>query len=246
MTLKTVGAEVVERFGQDVLVRIRWRDSVQAGECLRIVRPVSKVERFLFTRNRLSPGVLRRISVLACLLIPVLILLNTLVSHVPGVPYIFSAGVTVVLLSAGLVSGSWFLFGAGMVDRLQDDPLRAMKAPAVPVPDWWIDRMEEVTPMAVRAFQSAFLAHEVDQERIRSGEMLQGQFVPSQPSYRSLGAGVAHVVEHRRRLGELLSRELLTEEHCREMLRVAEEPAVPAHVAGRTDAADVRAWVRGI
>lgn len=244
MTLKTTGAEVVEADGKNLLVRIRWRDGTQVGESLRIVRPVSLIERTLFRKDRISPRMLKRTSVLAYLLIPVLIFLNTVVPRIPGVPYLLVLGVSAVLLGVALTAGLWFLFGAGMVDRLQENPLRAMKAPAVPVPDWWIDRTEEVTPKAIRALQAAFLAHEVDQERIRSGKVLQGRFTPAQQSHQSLEVGLAYLAEHKRHLADLLSRESLAEDHLQEMLRVAEEPAIPSKVTSRADAADVRAWAK--
>lgn len=244
MTLKTTGAEVVEADGKNLLVRILWREGGLRGESLRIVHPVSRVERALFRKSRLSPGMLKRVSVLAYLLIPVLIFLNVVVPRFPAIPYVLVLAVSIILLGVALTAGFWFFFGAGMVDRLQEYPLRAMKAPAVPAPDWWGQQTTAITPEAIHAFQAAFLAREVDQERIHSGEVLQGQFTPTQQSYRSLANGLAYLAEHKRHLTELLTTESLAEDHIREMFRVAEEPAIPASTVNRTDAGDVRAWAK--
>lgn len=244
MTLKTTGAEVVEASGKTLLVRIHWRDGGQRGESLRIVRPVSRIERFLFAKDRLSPGMLKRVSVLAYLLIPVLIFLNTVVPRIPTVPYLAVLALTFILVIVAFTGGFWFFFGAGMVDRLQENPLRAMKAPAVPCPDWWVSRMDEITPEAIRAFQAAYLAREVDAERTRRGEVIRGRFTPAQKSYRSLEIGLGYLAEHKRHLTELLAKESLEEGHISEMLRVAEEPAIPAKVASASDADDVRSWAR--
>lgn len=244
MTLKTTGAEVVEASEKTLLVRIHWRDGGQRGESLRIVRPVSRIERFLFAKDRLSPGMLKRVSILAYLLIPVLIFLNTVVPRIPSIPYLLVLGVSLILLIVALTAGFWFFFGAGMVDRLQDAPLRAMKAPAVPAPDSWATRVDEVTPEAIHAFQVAYLAREVDVERIRHGEVLRGRFTPTQQSYRSLVVGLAYLAEHKRRLTELLAVESLDAAHLAEMLRVANEPAIPAKTTSASDADDVRSWAR--
>lgn len=244
MPVKTTGAEVVTSTDKATLVRIHWRNGNERGESLRIVHPVSSVERFLFRKNRLSPTMLKRVSVLTYLLIPVLIFLNTVVPRIPSIPYLLVLAVSLILLIVACTAGFWFFFGAGMVDRLQETPLRAMKAPAVPAPDWWTARADEVTSEAVRAFQVAYLAREVDAERIRHGEVLRGRFTPAQQSYRSIGIGVGYLAEHKRRLTELLSTGSLEAGHFREMLRVAEEPAVPAKTISASDTDDVRAWAR--
>lgn len=244
MTAKTLGAEVIKRTDTALLIRIPWRDGNQRGQSLRIVHPVSPIERALFRDDRITPTMLRRVSVLAYLLIPVLIFLNTVVPRIPSIPYPLVLGVSLILLIVALTAGFWFFFGAGMVDRLQDAPLRAMKAPAVPVPDSWATRVDEVTPEAIHALQVAYLAREVDVERIRHGEVLQGRFTPAQQSYRSLEIGLAYLAEHKRRLTELLAVESLDAEHLAEMLRVANEPAIPAKTTSASDADDVRSWAR--
>lgn len=244
MTLKTTGAEVVEASEKALLVRIHWRDGGQQGESLRIVRPVSRIERFLFSKDRLSPGMLKRVSVLAYLLIPVLMLLNTVVPRIPTVPYLAVLALTFILVIVAFTGGFWFFLGAGMVDRLQENPLRAMRAPAVPCPDWWVSRMDEITPEAIHAFQVAYLAREVDAERTRRGEVIRGRLTPTQKPYRSLEIGLGYLAEHKRHLTELLAKESLEEVHISEMLRVAEEPAIPAKVTSASDADDVRSWAR--
>ena len=244
MTVKALGAEIVKKTDTALLIRIPWRDGYMRGQSLRIVRPVSPIERFLFRDNRLSPAMLRRVSVLAYLLIPVLILLNTVVPRFPSIPYPLVLGASLILLIVALTAGFWFFFGAGMVDRLQDAPLRAMKAPTVPAPDSWSARVEEITPEAVHAFQVAYLAREVDRERICHGKVLQGRFTPAQQSYRSLEVGLAYLAEHKRRLTELLELESLDAEHLAEMVRMAKEPAIPVKTTSASDADDVRSWAR--
>lgn len=244
MPVKTTGAEVVSSTEKATLVRIHWRDGGERGASLRIVHPYSFIERFLFRQDRLSPRVLKRVSLTAYLLIPVLIFLNTVVAHIQGVPYAAVLTLTAVILAVALASGVWFFFGAGLVDRLQGDPLRAMKAPGVPAPDWWVGREGEITDEGVRAFQRAYLAREADAERAREGEVLRGLIVPGQGGYSSLSLGLGYLAEHRRRLTALLSIESLDEEHFREMARVAEEAGVPADVASGVTAPGVRAWVK--
>lgn len=246
MPVKTIGAEVVSSFDKADLIRIRWKNDGERGVSLRIAHPVSVIERFLFRKDRLSPGMLKRVSVLAYILIPVLIFLNTVIPRIPAIPYLAVLAVTAILLAVALAAGFWFFFGAGMVDRLQENPLRAMKAPAVPVPDSWASRMDEVTQESVRALQKAYLAREVDVERARTGEVLRGQFSPGQESHRALTLGLGHLAEHKRHLTELLAAESLDAAHVKEMRRVAEELSIPTKIATSPIAEEVRDWVRNV
>lgn len=246
MPVKTTGAEVVSSTEKATLVRIHWRDGGERGASLRIVHPYSFIERFLFRQDRLSPRVLKRVSLTAYLLIPVLIFLNTVVAHIQGVPYAAVLTLTAVILAVALASGVWFFFGAGLVDRLQGDPLRAMKAPGVPAPDWWVGREGEITDEGVRAFQRAYLAREADAERAREGEVLRGQFSPGQESHRALTLGLGHLAEHKRHLTELLAAESLDAAHVKEMRRVAEELSIPTKIATSPIAEEVRDWVRNV
>lgn len=245
MTVRTLGAEVVKRTDTDLLIRIPWRDGNQRGQSLRIVHPLSRIERFLFTKGHLTPRTLKRVSLLAYLLIPVLILLNTVVPQIPAIPYLLTLSVSAVLFVVALAAGLWFYFGASLVDRLEASPLRAMAAPAVPAPQWWSRRMDEVSPEAMEAHQRAYLAHAVTEERIERGRSLQGRFSPSQASYGVLALGLEFLTARRRRLAELLAVESVEEEHLAEMLRVAEAPGVPAErvVATAPMTAEVRDWV---
>lgn len=245
MTLKTTGAEVVKSADDDALLaRILWREDAQRGQSLRIVRPMTPIERFLFRQDRLSPAMLRRVSVLAYLLIPVLIFLNTVVPRIPTIPYVAVLIVSALLLVVALIAGFWFFLGASMVDRLQENPLGAMKAPATPAPDWWAQRMDDVTPEAIRAYQWAYLSREVGEERAREGEVLRGKFTPAQQSYRALTLGLGYLSEHRKRLTELLGTESLTEDHLQEMRRVADTPSIPTKITSASVAHEVRDWAR--
>lgn len=245
MSARTIGAEIAGPPGQTMLVRTLWKDNGERGESLRIAHPVSSIERFLFAKDRLSPRTLRRVSVLAYLLIPVLILLNTVVPQIPAIPYLLTLSLTLILFAIALTAGAWFFFGAGLTDRLQDNPLRAMKAPAVPAPLWWTQQLDEVSTEAVTAYQKAYLAREVTEERIGRGRSLQGQFTPAQQSYRIIEVGLEYLTERKRRLTELLAVESLDGKHLQEMLRVAEEPGIPdSIIANASVAEEVRDWVR--
>lgn len=244
MPPKAHGAEVVRTYEKTLLARILWSDGGERGTSLRIVRPVSFVERTLFQNDRLSPRALKRASLTAYLLIPVLIFLNTVVPQIPGVPYLAVMVATLVLFGAALTAGLWFFFGAGMVDRLQGAPLTAMNAPAVPAPQGWSDHLDEVTQEAVTTYQRAFLAREVIVERVSDGHVLLGQFIPSQESYRSIEQALAHLYRHERRLSELLGTDSLDAGHLLELRRVSGEVSVPLSVISGPVADEVRDWVR--
>lgn len=246
MAVRTLGADIERSYGKTMLTRIYWktRDG-ERGESLRIAHPASSVERFLFTKNRLSPDTLKRVSVLAYLLIPVLILLNTVIAQTPQVPYVLVLGATFILLVVTVAASTWFFCGAGLVDRLQGNPVHALKAPAVPAPDWWGGHVEQVTGDAVTAYRSAYLAREVVKERIQRGLVLQGKFPPGQDS-RAVEVGLAHLREHKRGLTEALSVESLDEENARAMCQAAEEPCIPAGVTSGPVAGEVRDWMRNL
>lgn len=245
MTLKVLGAEVAHAHGGTLIARILWKNDGERGESLRIVHPVSPIERFLFAKDRLSPRALKRVSVLAYLLIPVLIFLNTVPPQIPAIPYVAILIATALLFIVAITAGAWFFLGAGMADRLQENPLRAMKAPAVPAPLWWGQELDEVSTEAVTAYQKAYLAREVTEESIERGRSLQGKFTPAQRSYRTVEVSLEHLRERKRRLEKLLAVESLEGKHLQEMLRVAEEPGVPVSVLANTSVAEeVRDWVR--
>lgn len=244
MPPKAHGAEVIRTYEKTLLARTFWSDGGERGTSLRIVRPFSLVERTLFRNDRLSPGVLKRVSLIAYLLIPVLIFLNTVVPQIPGFPYLAVMVVTLVLFGAALTAGLWFFFGASTVDRLQGAPLTAMKAPAVPAPQGWADHLGEVTEEAVTAYQRAFLAREVIVERISDGHALLGRFIPSQESYGSIEQALAYLYRHERRLSELLGSDSLDAAHVLKLRRVSGEVSVPLGVIDGPVADEVRDWVR--
>lgn len=244
MPQRTLGAEVVHSHGQTHLIRILWKDGGERGTSLRIVHPVSFIERLAFTKDRVSPGSLKRAGVAAYILAPVLVLLNTVVPQIPGVPYSVVLIVSAVLLLVAVAAGLWFFLGAGLVDRLHDNPLHAMKAPAVPAPRPWGERLDEVSPEAVSAYQKAYLACEVVKERIAAGESLQGQFLPSQESYKGIEIGLAYLAERKRSLSEVLAVDDLTGEHIQRLTEVAEKPDLPDGIVPGAVADEVREWVR--
>lgn len=244
MPSKAHGAEVIRTYEKTLLTRILWSDSGERNTSLRIVHPVSFIERTLFQNDWLTPKSLRKVSVIAYLLIPVLIFLNTVVPQIEGVPYLAVMVATFVLFGAALTAGLWFFFGASMVDRLQGAPLTAMKAPAVPAPQGWGEHLEELTEEAVTAYQRAFLAREVIVERVSDGHVLLGQFMPSQESYGIIEHALAYLYRHERRLSELLGIESLDEGHVLELRRVSGEVSVPLSVISGPVADEVREWVR--
>lgn len=243
MPVKAIGAEVVATYDEATLLRTSWKDDGERGHSLRIVRPVSFSERFLVSGERLSPGVLGRASVLTYLLFPVLLFLNTIMAHVSWFPYLLVLILSGLLVAVGAVSGSWFVLGGGLVDRVQGNPLYAMKAPAVEAPDWWLPRVDEVSEVMVSAYQRASLAKSLDEERIREGEALLGRFLPTQESHRVVSVGLERLSDHKRRLVGLLAVESLSDAHAEEMSRVASESPVSADSASESVAGEARDWL---
>ena len=243
MPVKAFGAEVVATYDEATLLRTFWKSDGERGQSLRIVRPVSFSERFLVSGDRLSPGVLGRVSVLTYLLFPVLLFLNTIMAHVSWFPYLLVLILSGVLVAVGAVSGSWFVLGGGLVDRVQGSPLYAMKAPAVAVPDWWLSRVDEVSEAMVSAYQKAYLAKVLDEERIREGEVLLGRFLPTQESHHVVSLGLERLAGHKRQLAELLAVESLSDAHAEELARVASEPPVSLESTSGSVAGEAREWL---
>lgn len=243
MPVKTFGAEVVATYDEATLLRTFWKNDGERGQSLRIVRPVSLPERLLVSGNRLSPSALVRASVLTYLLFPVLLFLNTIMAHVSWFPYLLVLILSGVLVAVGAVSGSWFVLGGGLVDRVQGNPLYAMKVPAVEAPDWWLPRVDEVTEDVVSAYQKVSLAKVLDEERIREGEILLGRFLPTQESHRVISVGLERLASHKRQLAELLAVESLSDAHAEKMARVASGPPVSLESTSESVAGEAREWL---
>lgn len=242
---KARGAEVVSEADGRLLVRVAYTHDGAEDACLRIVVPTTIRERLLFQRGRLRSVALRRAVVVAYLLLPVLLLLNTAVAQVGAVPYALVVASSALLLAVDVVGWLWFFWGSALVDRLLVDPVNAMRAPAVPVPSWWGDRAEGVSAEMVGAFQRAYLARAVAVERIREGEALQWRLTPSQPSFAALREGLWHLERGARVLGGLLVKESVSAEHARALVEAAEGVGVPGSVVEGPVAEEVRVWAAG-
>lgn len=243
MTPKATGAETLASSGGTLLVRVHWKDGADTGHSLRIVRPLTLIEQTLFQDRRLSPKALKRASVVAYSLIPVVIALNAVAPQDSRFASVMVLGLTCAMILVALEEGVRYFLGAGLVDRLHAHPLTAMKAPATPAPLWWSERLEELPEDAITAFQRAYLALEVTDDRIREGESLLGQFLPSEPSYQRIEMGLDYLRARKKALTALLSTESFTPGHLREMVMLASERAIPEGVAKGSVADGVRDWV---